>query len=151
MVTSYFSAILKDLESYFKCPLEPDSNNSCLIKLKSGMTLQLEPKGSDQILIGAKLGVVPASAYQERVFKAALRFNDKGPLSQGVLGWSKKSGHLILFILIDTRYINADKLKELLNPFISKAKFWFEAIQKGNVPDIEEEKSSNTSLFGLIR
>lgn len=153
MVTNQFAAILKDLEPYFKCKLEPDSSNSCLIKFKTGLNVQIEPKGAEELLIVVRLGTLPPSTYQDKVFRAALRSNDMQPPSQGMFGWSKKSGQLIYFIIQDLRYFSIDKCTQLLTPFLEKAKLWSETLAGGNVPNVEEQITSGPkpNLFGLIK
>jgi hypothetical protein len=98
MVASQFQAILQDLEPFFKCKLEPDNNNSCLIKMSSGIKIQIElDRYGDHLLIATRLGVLPAGRFRELVFKEALKANASDSPSQGVFGYSKKSEQLILF------------------------------------------------------
>lgn len=150
MVTTQFGAILKDLEPLFNCKLEPDANNVCLIKLKSGIKVQVELDRHGDLLIGVRLGTIPSSRYLENILKEALKANQlQFPLASGVLGYSTKTNQLILFMTVDNRSITSERLTTTLGPFLTKAKLWSEAIQHGEIPLIEAEKQSPRGIFGL--
>lgn len=150
METNQFAAILRELSSYFNTSLEPDSHNSCLIRLQSGLQVQIEPDRYGSLLIGIKLGSIPSSRYRELVFKEALKANGASSYFQGVFGVSKTSGQLVLFTLIDDRSASSERLKALLPPLLEKAQRWAEAIQRGEVPmGIESSPSNKPNIFSL--
>lgn len=155
MVTSQFNALLQDLEHFFKCKLAPDSNNSCLVKMGIGIKIQLElDRYGENLIIGSKLGSIPVGRYRELVFREALRANNLNPASSGIFGYSKKSGNLILFVKLDLRYANQEKIISTLKSFIPRAHSWLKAIQQGTIPDSIGPADTSTKshgLFGLIR
>lgn len=149
MFTDQFSAILKELEPFFKCSLSPDRNNSCLIRLNSGIKLQLEmDRLGESLLIACRIGVLPHGRFRENFFREALKSNGLD-LSGGIFGFSKKSEQLILFAKIPVKEINYDKLVAILSPLILKANHWVEAFNRGEIPTVMVKSSS--SPFNLIR
>ncbi len=147
MVSSHFEAILKEFEPFFNCPLVPDSNDSCLVKMNNGLSIQIEISQGGRLLIGTRLGVLHMGRYRENLIKAALKSNDMS-LSSGTFGFSNKSGQLILFILTDPHQLHSVSL--LLTPFLNKAKKWLDAIEKGEVPTTERETPVPRSPFGIF-
>src|SRR5262245_58766423 len=99
MVTDLFGALLQELgDSLEKADLHPDRNNSCLIRMKGGQEIQFELDRSSQFLIvGADLGAVPPGKYRENLFREALKANDMPHPIHGILAYSKKTDHLVLF------------------------------------------------------
>lgn len=152
MAGSPYAVILKDLESIFKCPLKPDANNSCLINIKkAGIKVQIEESRDGNLLIAVRLGIIPASRYRENVFKEALKSN-RIDSSSGVFGYSKRTGDLMLFIIVDQRNTAVDNLSSIFPPFIEKAQKWTEALKDGNIPTAREsEKKSGQSIFEMKR
>jgi hypothetical protein len=151
MVNSLFEGILKDLEFFFKCHLEPDQNDSCLIHLGNLLSLQIELDSVGHLLIGSRLGRVLAGPYRNNLLRAALKSNDTFPPSTGVLGFSQKSQQLILFIYINPSELHQDQISSILLPFIQKAKRWREAISSNEIPIIEQQSNcSSKGLFDLV-
>lgn len=151
MVSSQFGAILKEFEPFFKCPLEPDSNDSCLINMGIGISIQMELNPHGFLLIGCCVGTLSMNPYRDLIIQQALQFNDTSSASQGILGFSHKSNHLILFLKIDPGLLTADQISTLVPNFISKAKLWKEAIDKGEIPKVRENSAQTPAgLFGLI-
>lgn len=152
MVSNQFGAILKELEPFFKCPLEPDQNDSCLIKLGNGISIQIELDRYGYLLIGSRLGNLPMNRYRDNLIQQALKSNESSLPSSGVFGFSQKSQQLILFIRINPASHSAHQMMALLPPFITQAKKWSDAIAKGEMPSIEGGTASKSSsgLFGLI-
>lgn len=152
MVRTQFGAILKELEPFFKCPLEPDQNNSCLIKLGIGLSVQVEMDRYGLLLIGCVIGTLPMTRYRENIIQQALKSNELSLPSAGSFGFSHKTNHLIYFIRLDPVLVSMDQILSLLPSFISKAKKWSDAIAKGEMPPLEETNVSNapTGLFGLM-
>lgn len=147
MVSSHFESILKEFEPFFNCPLVPDSNDSCLVKMNNGLSIYIEINQAGQLLIGTKLGVLHMGRHRENLVQAALKSNDMS-LSSGIFGFSNKSSQLILFMLTDPHQLHSVSL--LLTPFIAKAKKWLDAIEKGEVPLVERETPTPRSPFGIF-
>ena len=152
MVSSQFESLLKEFETFFKCPLQPDQNDSCLIKMGIGISIQLELNRQGLVLIGCRLGVVPMSRYRDNLIREALKSNEATLPSTGILGFSKKSNQLILFMYLNPLLVNSDLISTVMPPFIAKAKLWAEAIMKGEVPAVTQQtnKAASGGIFGLL-
>jgi hypothetical protein len=151
MVTSQFGAILKEFETFFNCPLQPDENNSCLIHMGIGITIQIELDRYGFILIGCRLGAVHMGRYRDQLIREALKFNEAALPSTGVFGFSLKSNQLILFLKLHPHSFSSHQVMILLPPFITKAKQWTEAIAKREVPALTStSRKSPSGLFDLI-
>lgn len=153
MVSTQFGAILKELEPFFKCPLEPDQNNSCLVKMGIGISLQLEIDRTGFLLVGCRLGVLPMSRYRDNLIQQALKSNNFSIPSQGIFGFSQKSNQLIFFMRVDPAICPPSQIVSLLQPFVTKAKKWADAIAAGQTPDVETEAPTSkgaSGIFGLM-
>jgi hypothetical protein len=153
MVSDQLDSILKDFESFFKCPLQADKNNSCLIKMAAGVTLQMELNRFGQILIASPITVLPGGRFQDDVLKEAMKANGFYRPYSGIFGLSTKSNTLFLYLLLEPHRLNEDKINQLLPPFIDKAKKWTDALEKGELPFIEEITGSPAEKlpFGFKR
>lgn len=150
MVSSLLDSVLKDLETFFHCHLEADSNQSCLIKMGIGISLQIELNGNNMLLIACVLGTLPISQYRFQILKQALKANDIFPPSTGSFGYSSKTNHLLLFMILDPNKLNSNTVFTILPPYIEKAKIWKEAIENQSIPEIEVAANTQPShLFGL--
>lgn len=153
MLTSVFDNILKDFEPFFNCTLQSDANHSCKIEMGFGISIQIEINQENQVIIGSIVGELPPGVYRDRLIRQALKSNNSSPLSSGTFGYSKKSNHLISFLLIHSDKITPDYIFEILPPFIEKAKLWKEAIEENQLPAVEDPSKENTKghgLFGFI-
>lgn len=153
MVSTQFGSILKELEPYFNCPMEPDVNNSCLIKMGIGISLQMELDRFGFLLIGCRLGVLPMGRYRDNLIQQALKANNVSTPSQGVFGFSRKSNQLILFMRLDPVAYPASQILTILPNFIAKAKKWSDAIAAGETPAVDAAaaaQGASSGLFGLI-
>jgi len=150
MVESQLENLLKQFETYFKCSLVADENQSCLIKLRSGIELQIELNRYGLILIGCKLGQV-IGRYQDLVLKQALKANYLQSPSTGIFGFSRKSSQLIIFKLIDPLSITPHETNMILDPLLAKAKIWNESIKNNGVPLLSINKETSAkNLFKIL-
>jgi hypothetical protein len=155
MVSDAYEAILSELSEALKIPaLKPDPNNSCLIRLESGLEVQIEPDTNlENLLIGTNIAQVPPGAFRTNVFKEALKHNALPPPTPGTFAWSRKADQLVLFTDIPMKNLTGAKVAELLIPFAATAIKWGEALKAGQVPRIEIASSASTpssgGLFGL--
>jgi hypothetical protein len=152
MDNSQLGVILKEFEPFFKCHLEPDSHDSCLIKMGLGISIQIEIDRYGYLLIGCRVGTIPIGRFRDNVLKQALKSNEFTLPSTGILGFSQKTHHLILFIKMNPTSLTPDQIQAQLPPFIKKAKRWVDAIAKGEIPPIDQESKSGSpsGLFSLI-
>jgi Tir chaperone protein (CesT) family len=154
MVSDLFESLLQELGEAMKIAnLHPDSNNSCLIRLKSGLKIQLElDKKGDFLILGTDLGVVPSGKYREDLFREALKSNDTPYPLHGIFSYSKKTDHLILFEKIPLKDLNGGKIATAITPFVEKATVWKEAIEHNDIPVTQSFTSGKqTGMFGLSR
>lgn len=152
MVEPLFASILKDLEHLFGFPLVPDAIDSCLVRLKDGMSVQMEFDRRGLFLIGCRLGTIPPSRYRDLLFAHALRENGHYFPSQGVLGFSQKSQQLILFLQLTPQGLNADRFASILPPFFQRAHDWHEALGRGDMPRtsmLPPTPERSSGMFGL--
>lgn len=153
MVSNQLEIILQDLGSIIGInDLHPDQNNSCLIRLQNGLTFQVEmDKIGEFLIIGSNLGDVPPGRYQTNIFREALKANGMSPPLHGILAFSDRTRHLLLFMKLNVAQLNKDRLAAEINPFIEKATVWFEALKRGDVPTVSQPAATSDSMFGMRR
>lgn len=150
MVSNQFDMILKDFEPFFKCELQADHNDSCLIKMGIGISIQMELDRYGLLLIGCRIGELPRGRFQDDVIKEALKANEFYPPWTGIFGISRKTNNLILHLLVDPDKLDQEKISSLLTPFIDKAKLWSESINQGHIPTVGEATTLKAPPFGLL-
>jgi hypothetical protein len=155
MVTDMFGSLLQELGVLLEAiDLHSDRNNSCLIRLKSGLEIQLEIDRSGTFLVlGTDLGTVAPGRYRENLFREALKANDLPYPLHGVLAYSKKSDHLVLFEKLYLKELNGEKIAAEITPFADKAMTWKNAVAQNDIPAINQAYSSSTrsgGMFGLM-
>ena len=150
MVESHLDNLLKVFEPYFNCPLSADALQTCLIKLKSGIKIQIELNNYGLILIGCEFDSV-LGRYQDLLLKEALKANYLHSLVSGCFGFSRKNSALILFKFVDPLDLKPNDISKILDPFIIKAKLWNEAIKNNLLPAVSDTKEEikGPKLFGL--
>ena len=152
MVADAFGTLLQELGKIIKIPtLEPDPNNSCLIKFPNAPTTQFELDRSGFFLVmGCDLGDMPVGRYRENLFREALIANGLPYPRYGDFSYSKQTDHLILTMILPLKDLTGDKVAMALLPFLEKAKIWQEAISKGDIPSRTGTLASRGSgMFGL--
>ena len=154
MIEGPFEAALSELSKIWNIPLKPDKNNSCLVKFKNGLEIQIEPLNKrDDLLICAQLGEVYQGQYREELFKIALMTNGQDYPNIGTLAFSTDTNQLILFDHLPFVELTKDKLINLIDPFMEKALKWKEAIKGQSIPAVESKKRATLkkegSPFGL--
>lgn len=153
MVSTQFGAILKEFENFFHCPLNPDENDSCLVQMGIGLSLQIELDRYGFILIGCRLGALLMGRYRNDLIRAALKSNYLTPPSTGVFGFSQKTNQLILFIKLNPQNLSPNQIVTQLPAFVTKAKQWADALTNGQIPTVTSSTVSSTKasgIFGLI-
>lgn len=153
MVAEFFDSLLEELGRAIEtADLAPDQNNSCLLKMPTGVMIQLEVDDTgDNIIIGSDLGEVPVGRYREDVLREALKTNGMPPPRNGTLAFSKDSEHLILFKTLSMKDLTGNKIADALNPLAEKALFWKLALENEEVPLVSIMKTSRRTpgMFGL--
>lgn len=152
MITNELGALLKELgDTLHILNLQPDENNTCLLKIQGKIEVQIESdKDSDYLLIGTDFGETSPGRFTEELMEAALKANNLPPPLHGIFGYSQKNGHFIMFDRLWTKELNGEKLAKFLDAFAQKAIIWKEAIQHDQIPVIDTLTTSDHSgMFGL--
>ncbi|KAF3363188.1 putative type III secretion chaperone SycE [Chlamydiales bacterium STE3] len=152
MVTDAFGSLLQELGKVMRIPyLQPDKNNSCLIKFPNGPSVQIELDRSEAfLLLGCDLGEVARGRYRENVFREALISNGMPQPRFGDFAYSQRTDHLILTLSFPVKNLTGEKIASALTPFVEKAKSWIGAISKNDIPSRYGTLSSRGSgMFGL--
>lgn len=153
MVTDLFGSILQDLGKLLKIEgLHEDDNRSCLIRLQTGQQVQLEIDRSGQFLVmGADLGLVPSGRYRLELFEAALKANGQPHPIHGILAYSSKNEHLVIFEKLPFIDLTGEKVANALAAFSNKAKNWADALEHNEIPKMSSGYTSShgSGMFGL--
>lgn len=154
MVANLFETLLQELGRTEVIPIQdlhPDRNNSCLIRLKGGLEIQIELDGrQERLIIGCDLGAVSTGRYREEVFREALKANGLPYPRWGDFAYSQKSDHLILFQKMHTRDLTGEKVADFLTHFLEKAFQWRDALQRNEVPVVAGFGTTRPmGMFGL--
>lgn len=152
MVTDMFGTLLQELSTLIEATdLHPDRNNTCLVRLKSGLEIQLEIDRSGNFLVlGADLGTVHPGKYRENLFREALKANGLPYPLHGILAYSRKSDHLVLFEKLNIKDLNGEKIAAEIIPFSEKALVWKNAVAQNDIPIINQAYSSVTRSAGMF-
>ncbi len=154
MLTNEFELILDELGKAFGVPhLTPDDNlkTTCEFQVYGDIIIQIEPdKNPDYLLIATILGDLPAGKFGEDLLEAALKVNGLPAPLNGILAYSQKNNHLLLFERFRTQNLRGEDLADFIKIFIQKAKIWKEALNNNRIPVIDEIQSSDrVGIFGL--
>jgi hypothetical protein len=152
MVTSELGVLLDELGRAINIPnLRPDSQETCLIRLKNGAEVQLEiDRSGNSLLMGMDIGEVPLGRFRQDIFEAALKAN-KDSHRQGIFAWSTKTEHLVLFTYLSLKDLNGLKISDHLGPFAEKARLWKDSISRNEIPTAAGGVvSSKRGIFGLM-
>lgn len=147
-----FEDLIRELGNEMGLDLQPDSHSSCLLAFPAdGLSVQIDLDSSgEQILIGTQLGNVPPGVYREQIFTQAMRVNSGSLTPRGILAFSEKNNTLVLFQFLFLDSMNGEKLHSFIQIFRAHAKVWKEALERGEIPKIEEDVSKPSgSMFGL--
>ena len=153
MVSGLYSSILKEFSETLKIEeLEPDEHNTCLIQFANGVQVYLEMDSADKnLIVGTNIGEIPRGPYRERIFRAALAENALPFPRYGTFAFSKQANSLVIFEQIPAQDLHGDQVAEFIAPFVQKAHAWKEAIEKGEVPAVNQPGSPppSSGMLGL--
>lgn len=153
MVANLYEALLQELGRVLGVALFPDANNSCLVRLRNGLELQIElDKTGDKLIVGADLSSIPPGRYREAVLREALMANGLMAPRPGVFAFSRKADRFVLFRWYSTKELNGEKIAFLLGPFTERALAWKQTISRGEIPHVDmPTPDAHSGLFGLKR
>ena len=155
MVTDFFGALLKELGALTEMPnLAPDENNTCLIKFKGDLLVQIEvARDENHVIIGSNLGEVAVGSYRNNLFEAALKANGlpQPRPRNGIFAFSQYAGQLVLFDMFKSKDVTGQVIADFLPAFLETVKVWKEAISNGDTPVVATTFVSKPSggMFGL--
>ena len=151
MVSDLYETLLKETaEAMGISELHPDRNNSCLIKLKSGVRIQIDlDNRGDFLILGSNVGTPPAGRYREKLLCQALKANELLPNQRGIFAYSPKTEHLLLFEKLSLQDLNGKKIAAAIDILAAKAAVWSEAIAHNDVPEIDQLSARPAGIFGL--
>lgn len=151
MVFNTFESLLQDIGKEYNLNLKPDQNNSCLLVLPTGLSLQMEiDHRGEHFIIGIDLGLIPPGKYRENIFREALKANGKPSPRLGIFSYSKQKDHLLLIEMLSLKNLTGDRIREVLKPLAEKGFTWKQALNRGEIPVIADE-SRSSGMFGLNR
>lgn len=152
MISDLFTSLLDELSIPMKIKdLKPDSNNSCLIKFKTGVEIQLELDTSEEfLLIGTSFGPLRPGRYRENIFREALKANGMPAPRYGIFAYSKKADNLIMFDKLHLKDLTGMKIFDHIKPFTEKALVWKEALARGDIPSILSSSYASSSSGGIF-
>lgn len=150
MVKELFESLLDELSKAMKIrDLHPDRNHTCKIKLANGLEIQIEMDSmAREVIIGCDLGQVNEGRYRENLFREALKANGMPAPRHGILAYSNKTEHMVLFDPLPVKDLTGDKIADAIGPFTEKALMWKGAIERGEIPSVFTGRSSG-GIFGL--
>lgn len=150
MVKDIFETLLEELGKTMQInDLHPDRNHSCLIKFPNGVQVQIEMDPFGQMIImGADLGPIPTGRYRANFFREALKANAQPEPINGILAYSQKSEHVVIFQYLNLKDLTGERIADALAPFLEKALKWQEALAHGDVPTVSIGTAS-AGMFGL--
>lgn len=157
MVSDLFEVLLQELGKAMNIEdLTPDSNNTCLIRFKVGLDIQIEPwQKGEFLLIGCPVAVIPPGRFRENVFREALKANALPLPRYGAFAYVASSQKLVLYSMLSLRELTGEKIAAFLAPFMEKALTWKQTIDRGDVPLADVVMTGGPrgpgGLFGLMR
>ncbi len=92
-----FEDVIHELSIIMNTPLEPDTQQACLItfpKDEIGIQIDLDTN-PDRIVVGTPLRRITPGPYRERIFLQAMRVNGTTQVPRGILAFSEKNDTLI--------------------------------------------------------
>lgn len=150
MVKEVFEVLLQEVGEAMHIPdLHPDRYHTCLINFPDGMQIQLDMDSYGQgVILGCDLGPIPSGRYRINYFREALKANTQPYPIHGILSYSRKTDHVILFETLPLKDLTGDKIADALEPFKEKALHWKECLTKGDIPTVSNVHTSS-GMFGL--
>ncbi len=152
MVKDLYGTLLEELGRALQiADLHSDRNNTCQIRLKSGLQIQVEinPK-TNMLLIGCDLGNLPLGRFRVDLFREALRANGLPYPQHGIFAYSNKTDHMLLFEFLPIKELTGDKIADSLGPFTEKALLWKTSIANNEVPVVAIAGARPSfGMFGL--
>lgn len=155
MIADRFGALLEELGAALTLKLAPDAHGACHIRFPDKIELHMEPNSTGEFLnILIELGSPGDGKYKENVFREALKANGLPPPRIGTFCYGKKKDSLLLHEALPFEDIHGQKLADIIQTLLSKARSWKDSLSRGEIPSFRsggESGSSGTSntIFGM--
>lgn len=153
MVSNLYESLLQEVGSVLGVALSPDAVNSCTIRLKSGVRIQMEIDPAERyFVLSSDLGPVPPGQYRQSLFLAALQANGAPAPRPGTFAFSEAAEHLIVFRQIPLKDLNGERIAYDLKPFAELAHMWERAVTQGELPLVASygrNVNRSAGMFGM--
>lgn len=145
-----FSELMEAIGNSFGLSIELGSEMFCKINTQ-GVSIQFEfLEAEGKLAVVSLLGEVSPGTFREDLLFAALKENGKEALLY-TFGYAEPQQQLALQFLVPIN-TSADKIFELLQPFIDKAALWKKALEENNLQSIYVEATpSGPSPFEIMK
>lgn len=153
MAADLYQTILEEIGKLMGIELKPDENQTCLVKLKTGVEIYFEiDKRGEYFVVGSTFGQILPGIYREKLFQHALKQNGAPPPHSGVFAYSPQSQSLVFYRRFLAEKTNGEEIFTTLPAFIKVATEWKLAIDQGNIPEVALEEGAppkGGGIFGL--
>jgi len=150
MVTDRFGALLEELGELMNTKLTPSANNSCRILLPDNISLTIEPDVMGVLLdIVVEISPPGEGKYRENILREALRCNGTIKPRIGTFCYGQKTNNLLLYQSVELEDLTATRLFEINEQLLEKARYWKEAIERGEIPALQGSNGHHEGIFGL--
>lgn len=149
MAIGALEAILEEVSDKLGIPgLRPDANDSCLVRLPNGMSIQIEMDTNQQnLLLCVEIGETPPGAFRRDLYKAALKDNATPSARAGIFAYSEGPDVLLLWRYMDPQS-HGGEVADVAQMMITKGAVWWEAIQNGRIPDLTGKTTEDEERGG---
>ncbi len=145
-----FEHLIADLGKTMNLPLTPDEHLACRLKFSDEITVQIDlDRSAEKILLGAELGKLTPGKYREQIFLQAMKVNGLLGTPRGILAYSSKKHALALFQYLQMDHLTGEKLFQYLTIFHDHALVWSVAIERAEIPEIQQETAKSSGFYGL--
>ena len=81
--------------------------------------------------------------YRENVFRMALAANALPYPRFGTFAYSNQTNSLVIYETLPAKDLRGDQVAEFIAPFVQKAIVWKQAIEKGEIPQVNAPSTSS--------
>lgn len=147
---SLYADLITQLGSLMGISLHADARDTCRIEFTDKVTLQIDlDEQGERLLVGSVLGQISSGTYRNQVFKQALKVNALSNAPRGILAYSERLSSLILFEYLPINVTDGQKLHQFVQLFHAHAKVWIDCLAAQDLPQIEQETSKGSGMFGM--
>ncbi len=147
-----FQELLNQLSVIIHTPLYLEKNRAVKFSVNENLHIQIEDdEQNERIFLATFIGEIPPGKYRENLLKEGLKANALFPRT-GTLSYAPRNNQLTLFEYLYYASLTGEKIANRLAPFIEKALFWKQAMERGTLPSsAEPDIRVDHRDFGMIR